>query len=121
MTSKAPVRVVSGHIARVPIAALVADDAGYYVAANAAALALTGYTREDLLKRSVADLTAAPDADVADRLWNSFVRADHQRGGYALRRQDGSTVYVRYDAYAAVAPGVHVSFLTPVDGGGEGE
>jgi len=121
MTSSAPVRIVSGYIARLPVAALVADDAGYYIDANAAALALTGYRRDELLQRAIADLTAPGDAAVEGRLWNSFLRSDHQRGSYELRRKDGSSVRVRYDAYATVAPGVHVSFLAPLDGGTERE
>jgi len=121
MTSSTPVGVVYGYIARWPTAALVADDAGYYVAANAAALALTGFSREELLERSVSDLTAPGDAAVEERLWNSFVRSDRQRGSYSLRRKDGSIVHVRYEAYASVAPGVHVSFLTPLERGGERE
>jgi PAS domain-containing protein len=120
-TSRTPVRVVSGYIARSTMAALVADDGGYYVAANEAALALTGFSREELLERSVSDLTAAGDAAVEERLWNSFVRSDHQRGSYSLRRKDGSTAHVLYDAYANVAPGVHVSFLTPLEQRGERE
>ena len=117
--SRTPILVVGGYISSTPIAALVADDAGYYVAANAPALALTGFSRDELLKRSVADLTAPDDAPVEERLWNSFLRSDHQRGSYALLRKDGATVRVRYDAYAAVAPGVHLSFLTPLDAGKE--
>jgi hypothetical protein len=40
--SRSPQRVVSGYIARSPIPALVADDSGAYIGANAASLALTG-------------------------------------------------------------------------------
>jgi PAS domain S-box-containing protein len=111
-SSRSPQRVVSGYIARSPIPALVADDSGAYVDANAAALALTGFTRAELMRRTVADLTAPSDAPVEERLWRSFLRSDHQRGTYALRRKDGETIQVDYDAYTAIAPGVHVSFLT---------
>jgi PAS domain S-box-containing protein len=114
--SRTPIQVVTGYISRSPIAALVADDAGYYVAANDAALALTGFSREELLTRSVTELTAPGDAAVEERLWKSFVRSDHQRGSYALQRKDGATLRVRYDAYASVAPGVHLSFLTRLEG-----
>jgi PAS domain S-box-containing protein len=110
-----PLRVINGYIARSPFAVLLADDAGCYVAANDAACELTGFSREELLQRSVADLTAPRDAAVTERLWNSFVRADHQRGAYAILRKDGVVVPVLYDAYADVAAGVHVSFLRPVE------
>ena len=111
--SRTPARVVSGYIARSPIPVLVADDAGCYIGANAAALAMTGYTRAELMRRSVADLTAPADAGgIEERLWRSFMRSDHQRGSYALQRKNGTVIHVQYDAYASIAPGIHVSFLT---------
>jgi PAS domain S-box-containing protein len=110
--SRTPARVVSGYIARSPIPALVADDAGCYIGANAAAVAMTGYTRAELMRRTVADLTAPADAGIEERLWRSFMRSDHQRGSYALQRKNGTVIQVRYDAYAGIAPGMHVSFLT---------
>ena len=110
--SRTPTRVVSGYIARSPVPALLADDAGYFIGANAAALALTGFSRAELMRRTVADLTAPVDAPVEERLWRSFVRSNHQRGFYALRRKSGSIIHVRYDAYAGIAPGMHLSFLT---------
>jgi PAS domain S-box-containing protein len=111
--SGSPLRVVNSYIARSAIPALAADDAGYYVAANDAACKLTGFTRVELLQRSVADVTAPRDAAVAERLWNSFIRADHQRGTYALLRKNGTVVLVDYNAYSSVAAGIHLSFLTP--------
>lgn len=111
-SSRSPQRVVSGYIARSPIPAVVADDSGAYIGANAAALALTGFTRAELMRRTITDLTAPSDAPVEERLWRSFVRSDHQRGSYALRRKNGAVIEVRYDAYAGIAPGIHVSFLT---------
>lgn len=110
--SRAPHRVVSGYIAGSPIPALVADDSGAYIGANAAALALTGFTRAELMRRTVADLTGPSDAPVEERLWRSFLRSNHQRGSYSLRRKDGSVVQVHYDAYMGIVPGVHISFLT---------
>ena len=110
--SRTPTRVVSGYIARSPIPVLVADDAGCYIGANAAALALTGYTRAELMRRTVAELTASADAEIEERLWRSFIRTDHQRGSYSLQRKNGSVIQVQYDAYSDIAPGIHVSFLT---------
>ena len=110
--SLAPQRVVSGYIARSPIPALVADDSGAYIGVNAAAVALTGFTRAELLRRTVTDLTAPADAPVEERLWRSFLRSHHQRGSYALRRKDGEIIQVHYDAYTGIAPGLHLSFVT---------
>ena len=111
-SSRAPLRVIAGYLARTQIPALVADDAGAYIGANTAAVALTGFSRAELLRRTVADLTAPHDAHVEPQLWHAFVRSDHQRGHYGLLRKDGAVVEVRYDAYARIAPGMHVSFVT---------
>jgi PAS domain S-box-containing protein len=102
---------ISHVIESVAEAVLVADDAGYYVAANQRAAFLTGYSSDDLLRRSVGDLTVPGESPVSERLWDSFLRTETQRGRYDLRRQDGSVVQVEYRAYANVIPGMHVSFL----------
>ena len=108
-----PLRVVAEYIARIPVPSLVADDAGFYIAANEAACALTGFSNQELLRSCVADLTPPEGIPIEERLWNAFVRADYQHGAYALRCKDGSIVRVHYDAYTNIGPGVHISFLTP--------
>ena len=70
------------------MAALVADDGGYYVAANEAALALTGFSREELLERSVSDLTAAGDAAV-ERAPLEFVRQIGSPAGLVFAAAEG--------------------------------
>jgi phosphoheptose isomerase len=71
------------------VSALAADNTGRYVAANARATA-------------------------SGELWRRFIQAGAQSGDYVLERRDGTSVSVHYAAYASVAPGVHVSVLTPL-------
>lgn len=94
--------------------ALAADNTGRYVAANSAATALTGYSRSELLKMAVKDLTPALRQDDSGQMWQRFIHAGAQSGDYELERRDGALVTVHYAAYASVAPGVHVSVLTPL-------
>ena len=96
-------------------AALAADNAGRYIAANERAAALTGYTRTELLGMTVRDLTPAMRQDNVDELWPRFIQAGSQAGDYVLQRKDGTPVAVHYAAYASVAPGVHVSVITPLE------
>jgi PAS domain S-box-containing protein len=96
------------------VSALAADNTGRYVAANARATALTGYSRGELLQMSVRDLTPAMRHDASGELWRRFIQAGAQSGDYVLERRDGTSVSVHYAAYASVAPGVHVSVLTPL-------
>jgi PAS domain S-box-containing protein len=96
------------------VSALAADNTGRYVAANSQATTLTGYSRSELLQMSVKDLTPGMRRDSTGELWNRFIQAGAQSGDYVLERRDGAPVHVHYAAYASVAPGVHVSVLTPL-------
>lgn len=96
------------------VTALAADNTGRYVAANNHATTLTGYPRDELLQMSVKDLTPALGQDQAGDLWGQFIQTGAQSGDFVLERRDGSPVNVHYAAYASVAPGVHISLLTPL-------
>ena len=107
------VRVLQRELDRLSPATLAADDGGRYLAANASARTLTGFSASELLAMNVADLTPLGYAEDGVELWDDFVSEGEQRGEYELRRKDGTTVRVRYWAYANVAPGIHVSVLLP--------
>ena len=98
-----------------PDATLVADDQGRYLAVNDAACGLLGYTREELLRLSVWDLTPDPHEVEGLILWKEFIEVGAQAGVYWLARKDGSLLEVAYQARANVAPGRHVSRLVPHD------
>src|SRR4051812_18540747 len=68
----------------IPVAALVADDNGRYVAANISAATLTGYGRRVLRGLSVWDLTPKITEDAAKLLWREFLSDQVQQGEYAL-------------------------------------
>jgi len=106
---------VRREVERLPAAALVADNSQRYVAGNAAAVDLTGYSQVELGGLSVIDLTPMPNTDDGRRLWETFIGQGGQRGEYELATKDGPPVRVRYWAFASVAPGLHVSLLVPVD------
>jgi PAS domain S-box-containing protein len=97
------------------VSVLAADNSGRYVAANTRATALTGYSHAELLHMSVRDLTPAMRRDTSGEMWRQFIRSGAQSGDYVLERRDGALLDVHYAAYASVAPGVHISMLTPID------
>ena len=113
--SSAIVQTVRGFVDTFRAAALAADNTGRYIAANERAAALTGYSCSELLGMTVKDLTPAMRQDAAGELWPKFIQAGWQAGDYVLQRKDGSPVGIHYSAYASVAPGVHVSVLTPLE------
>lgn len=96
-------------------AALAADNTGRYVAANEKASELTGYSRTELLRMTVRDLTPLVRQDAAADLWSRFIQIGSQTGEYVLQRKGGTPLGVRYDAYASVAPGVHLSLLMALE------
>ena len=93
---------------------LLTDDSGRFIMATAAASALLGYTRDELLQKSIAGITAPGSLDAQERLWNSFTRIGRQTGRYDLIRKDGTVIDVTYEAFWDVAPGVHASFVQSV-------
>jgi PAS domain S-box-containing protein len=86
-----------------PVAILVADETGRYVAANQFVCDLLGYSREELLRLTVTDVARNGAADYADML-----KASHWEGVSAVSRKDGSTVDVRWAARETRVAGMAV-------------
>lgn len=99
-------------MAGISVAVLIANDHGRYIDANAAAVSLTGYSRAELVKMDLSQLTPDGAGALGPKLWRAFLRRGRMRGTYKLRRKDGAIVRTRYVAVANVLPGVHVSALT---------
>jgi len=101
-------------VRKIPAAVLIANNRGHFIDANAAATDLTWYSRRELLRMSVWDLTPRPRQDLGQRLWQEFLARGRMSGEYQLRRKDGQVMKARYVAVANVLPGVHVSALVAV-------
>jgi PAS domain S-box-containing protein len=109
-------RALLAHLADVRIPVLIANNRARYVDANRAATDATGYTRDELTRMALWDLTPVPKRALGLRLWRAFLRRGKMTGRYALRRKDGEIVEADYLAVANVLPGVHVSALSIVNG-----
>jgi PAS domain S-box-containing protein len=94
-------------------AILFTDSKGRYIAANPRGLRLTGFSRLELLRKSVWDLTDKSDQTEFEPLWRAFLATGTQRGAYRLRRKSGLTLPVIYIAGAHVLKGIHASVLVP--------
>jgi PAS domain S-box-containing protein len=80
------------------IAALLADDRGYYVAVNDGAVALTGYTRASLMQFRAGELAA----DEGSRgIYENISRGRKMQGRKRVRRKNGEIVDLRYWAIPA--------------------
>jgi PAS domain S-box-containing protein len=97
-----------------PVAVLVADENGRYVAANTYACNLFGYGREELLRLRIADLVADPDVEAH---YARFVAVGFDEATVTARRKDGTEFRFRYRAGATTVAGLpyFVSIGTEVD------
>jgi PAS domain S-box-containing protein len=102
---------VRTQLANVPAAVLIADNRGRYIDVNETATRLTGYSRAELLRSSVWDLTPERRKALGYRLWREFIRRERMSGTYRLRRKDGRVERFRYVAASNVLPGIHVALL----------
>jgi PAS domain S-box-containing protein len=105
--------VLRDLIDRLPVAALVADMHGQYVAANNAAAALTGYTVSELARLSVWQLTPNANEHEAETLWRAFLLRHEQHGEYPIVTRHNRVVVAEYAASTNVLPGLHLSLLRP--------
>jgi PAS domain S-box-containing protein len=118
-TSEATIRsraeALLAQAADMPVALLIANNSGRYIDVNDHATRLTGYSRAELLRLSVWDLTPTPVAAAGRRMWREFLDAGQMAGTYPLCRKDRRQVVADFRAWANILPGVHVSALaTPV-------
>lgn len=99
-----------------PVAIIVANNDGLYVDANAAAAALFGCSREQLVGRKVTDFVAPLRNESAKQLWTRFQAEGLQAGTIIISRADGTDRLLRYSARTNFLPGLHVSFLRDITG-----
>ena len=92
---------------------LVADEEMRFLAASDGAVALLGYTREEITQLTVPDIVV--DRREAEAQYTRFVREGLQRGETTLRTKDGLLVGARYEASDTVVAGLkyYVSVLFP--------
>lgn len=92
-------------------AILLVDNEARFVDGNPAACALLGYSREELQRLTVGDITPAPQQQHYLELWQRFMAVGHVSGVYVLHRKDRSTVEVDYRAVANITPGLHLGII----------
>ena len=94
------------------VAILVADDEKRYVAANATACELLGYTREELLRLSVPDVAQYPEAEGE---FEAMMAAGELIGRTTVVCKDGSKRSLRHRSSETSIAGLtyYVSVLWP--------
>jgi PAS domain S-box-containing protein len=100
-----------------PVAVLITDADSHYVDASQAAVALLGYSVDELRKRSVADVVAWQREWTADE-WSRYKVEGEWKGPVDLRRNDGTVIRVHAHAKTVESSGgtVYISVLTASEG-----
>ena len=97
-----------------PVAVFVAGDDGRYLAVNAYACELLGYTRSELLDLRVPDVAVDPDAQIN---YAEMRRTGSRTGTTQLRRSDGTEVEMRFRASQSTVGGmlVYIGICWPAE------
>lgn len=97
-----------------PVAIFVADDDGRYLAVNAYACELLGYTRSEFLDLRVPDVAVDPEAEAN---YSEMRRTGSHTGLSRLRRSDGSEIEMHFRASQTTVGGmrVYIGACWPVD------
>ena len=104
-----PWSIASFRASLVPM--VLADDNRRYVAANAAMCLLLRLSEQEVLKRTIDDLTPPESRSQIGPMWETFLRDGTQRGRFELLMPDGPTELVDYSATANIEPARHLSIL----------
>jgi PAS domain-containing protein len=84
-----------------------------YVDCSEGACQLLGYTSEEMLKKTIEDLSY--DVNQVPKLFAQYVEAGTQEGEYVLQRKDRTPLPIRYQAFV-FKDGCHAAVWEPVRG-----
>ncbi len=92
---------------------LLADDNMQYIDANPAACEMLGYTRDELVGRSIWEVTGKP-IETSEREWSEFKDAEQISMLYELIRKDGTIIITDNRAVTNILPSVHMTVFRNV-------
>lgn len=90
------------------VAAAILDDSSANLDANEAACDLVGASRDEVLGRMLGDFVPEEDLQLVATQWQTLRRDGLLSGIARIRRKDGETRLVRFNAKANIAPGIHL-------------
>jgi PAS domain S-box-containing protein len=95
-------------------AVFVLDDDGRCVDVNPAACRLTGYARDELVRKGVWDLVPPAERESLQPRWEKLVARGSLEGGGTLQTKDGGVRDVEFGAVAHFLPRLHMAFVRDV-------
>ena len=77
-----------------PVAFFVIDSTQKYIQVNDAASKLLGYSKEELLKMNIFDVTFKEDTALAEKQYKQLIQYGRSTIEFRLRKKDGQPVYI---------------------------
>jgi two-component system, cell cycle sensor histidine kinase and response regulator CckA len=95
-------------------AIFLADDQARLIDANPAACRLTGYNYDELLSRSLWDLTSPAYITRGKIRWQQLLKEGSRTNEGVLQRRDGTLLRIEYHAVANIISGLHLFILRDI-------
>ena len=96
-----------------PSGAVLSDRAGAHIGANRTATELTGFTRGEMIAKSIWDLLPAATREESRAVWRWFQDTGRLTGAVTIRPKSGPQRELQYLALADVVRGAHLSVFLP--------
>ncbi len=101
------------YIDNAPEGVFVVDDAGKYIDANPAALAMSGYSLDELKRMSIPDLLHPDSLAEGATQFESLLKTGKSLGEAKCVRKDGSAFIMRINA-VSIAKNKHIAFCVDI-------
>jgi PAS domain S-box-containing protein len=95
-------------------AVLLADDSMDFIDVNPSACALLGYSRDELLRMNIAEITSPEQRDGVGQQWTAFLAAGTAEGELRLRHKNGARIEAEFRAVAHILPSLHLSVIRDI-------
>jgi PAS domain S-box-containing protein len=106
-------------IDQLQVAIFAVDEHGDCIAASEGLTNLTGYSRLQLLSRSVSEIGFVP-GHVSDARWRRLLANRQSPGMFTITTRTGADIAVHAACVAEILPGVHVAAFAAADSAQEG-
>jgi two-component system cell cycle sensor histidine kinase/response regulator CckA len=93
---------------------MIADDKGVCTDSNPAVSELLGLSYNEVIGRSIGDMSESESRAETLRMWDEFQRDGKMRGLFRLQRSDQEVAQVEYSAIANFLPGRHLLMLRDI-------
>ncbi len=101
------------YINNAPDGIFVIDNEGHYLEVNPAANTITGFTREELVEKSILDILHPDSLKEAQDHFHTLIAQGKATGEFLFRHKDGSLRYMSVDA-ARISPIRFIGFVQDV-------